>query len=157
VDIRVGLGFDSHGFEEGKELFLGGLKIKGYPGFKAHSDGDVILHALTDAILGAIGEGDIGQHFSDRDPRWKDSPSEVFLKKALDLMRGKGFELINADIVYVADIPRIADYRDRMKERLQEISGVEADRFNIKGKTMEGIGEIGGAFCIASVLLGKRD
>ena len=157
MEIRVGLGFDSHEFEEGRDLFLGGLKVEGYPGFRAHSDGDVILHALTDAILGAIGEGDIGTLFPDSDPQWKGASSELFVKKAVEMMRERGYQLINADIVYVAEFPKIREVREKIRDRLEEITGFERERFTLKGKRPEGIEVRGGALCIASVLIGRKD
>ena len=157
MNIRVGLGFDSHEFEEGKDLFLGGVKVEGYPGFRAHSDGDVILHALTDAILGALGEGDIGTLFPESDPRWKGASSDLFVKRAVEIMKERGYQLINADIVYVAEFPKIRELREKIRNRLEEITGFERTKFTIKGKRPEGLEVRGGALCIASVLIGSED
>ena len=155
MDIRVGLGFDSHEFEEGKQLYLGGVHIEGYPGLKGHSDGDVILHALTDALLGAVGEGDIGYFFSDSDPRWKGAPSRVFLGKALEVLRDKGYRILNAEVVYVGDMPRISEVRERILKNLSSLLGIEDGRISLKGKRKEGFGDLHGVMCIATVLVVK--
>ncbi|RME08933.1 MAG: 2-C-methyl-D-erythritol 2,4-cyclodiphosphate synthase, partial [Aquificota bacterium] len=107
MNIRIGLGFDSHGFEEGKPLKLGGVRIEFPKGLKGHSDGDVLLHAITDAILGALGEPDIGQLFPDTDPRWKDADSVLFLQEALRRMKARGYRIVNLDCLFIADQPRI--------------------------------------------------
>ncbi len=157
VPFRTGLGFDSHEFEEGKPLYIGGVHIESSFGLKGHSDGDVLLHALTDAILGALAEPDIGELFSDRDERWKSAPSELFLREALKRMRGRGYELINLDCVLIADRPRIAPYKDRIREKLSELTGLPVDRISIKGKRREGFCEVEGIACICTVLLGRTD
>lgn len=155
MDIRVGLGFDSHEFEEGKKLYLGGVPIEGYPGLKGHSDGDVILHALTDALLGAVGEADIGYFFSDSDPRWKDAPSKVFLEKALEANKEKGYRILNADLVYVGDMPKISEVREKILKNLSSLLGIEKGRISLKGKRKEGFGDLRGVICIATVLVVK--
>ncbi len=156
MDIRIGLGFDSHEFEEGKPLYLGGVLLEGYPGLKGHSDGDVILHALTDAVLGAIGEGDIGHFFSDSDPRWRGAPSKVFIEKAIGMMRGKGYRILNTDVVYVGDMPKISEVRERVLKNLSSLLGVEKGRISLKGKRKEGFGDLQGVMCIATVLVAKE-
>ena len=153
MDIRVGLGFDSHEFEEGKQLVLGGVKIESSKGLKGHSDGDALLHALTDALLGAIGEGDIGEIFSDEDERWRDAESRIFLEEAVRRVREKGFEILNVDCVVVADYPRIAAVRDSIRRRIAEITGVPPERISVKGKRREGFGGPEGIACICTVLL----
>ncbi|RUM27858.1 MAG: 2-C-methyl-D-erythritol 2,4-cyclodiphosphate synthase [Aquifex sp.] len=155
MDIRVGFGFDSHEFEKGKKLILGGTEIESDFGLKGHSDGDALLHAITDAILGALGERDIGELFKDTDPRWKDAPSRIFLEKALEIMKGKGFSIVNLDCVLVADKPKIAPYKERIKENLSNILGVPKDRISLKGKRREGFCKEEGLVCMCTVLLVK--
>ncbi|RLJ70490.1 2-C-methyl-D-erythritol 2,4-cyclodiphosphate synthase [Hydrogenivirga caldilitoris] len=153
MHTRIGLGFDSHEFEEGKPLFLGGVRIDFPKGLKGHSDGDVLLHALTDAILGAIGEPDIGELFSDKDERWKGVSSELFLKEAIKRMKGKGYELINLDSVLIANEPKIAPYKETIKEKLSKLTGLPVERISIKGKRREGFCQVEGIACICTVLL----
>ncbi len=153
TDIRIGLGFDSHEFEEGKEMLLGGVKIDSPYGLKGHSDGDALLHALTDAILGAIGEEDIGSLFKDTDPRWKGANSEIFLSEALRRADSKGYRILNLDCVVIADRPKIALYRDKIRENLSRLLGVGKERISIKGKRQEGLCKADGLACICSVLL----
>ncbi|NPB08295.1 MAG: 2-C-methyl-D-erythritol 2,4-cyclodiphosphate synthase [Aquificae bacterium] len=155
MELRIGLGVDGHEFEEGKRLFLGGVEIPSGFGLKGHSDGDALLHALTDAILGAIGEGDIGEHFRDTDPRWKDAPSEIFLRRALQLMREKGFRILNVDCVVIADRPKLSPHKEAIRKKLSELLEVEKERISLKGKRREGISQTEGLSCICSVLLVK--
>ncbi len=151
--MRIGTGFDSHEFTEGKPLIIGGVRIDFPYGLRGHSDGDVLLHALTDAILGAIGEPDIGELFSDRDSRWKDAPSEIFLKEALRRMRDKGFEVVNADCVIIADRPKIAPYKEVIRGRVSELLGIPKENFSLKGKRREGFCNADGIACVCNVLL----
>jgi len=155
MELRIGLGVDGHEFEKGKRLFLGGIEIPSDFGLKGHSDGDALLHALTDAILGAIGEGDIGEYFKDTDSRWKNAPSEIFLRKALELMRKKGFRIVNVDCVVVTDKPKLSPYKEAIRKRLSELLGLESERINLKGKRREGVSEGEGLLCICNVLLIK--
>ncbi len=157
MDLRIGIGFDSHTFDPRKTLFLGGVRIEGFPGLKGHSDGDVILHALTDAILGAIGAGDIGTFFSDSDPRWKGAPSRIFLEKALSEMESKGFKILNTDIVYIAEKPKISDFRGKIIKNLSELMGIEPEKVFIKGKRNEGFESSDSAVCVATVLMSRSD
>jgi len=138
MKLRIGLGFDSHAFEEGKPLKLGGLLIDFPKGLRGHSDGDALLHAITDALLGAIGEPDIGELFSDKDPRWKGVSSEVFLNEALRRAKEKGYKILNIDCVIVADEPRIAPYKEAIKDNLSRLLGIPKDSISIKGKSREG-------------------
>ncbi len=154
--MRVGFGFDSHEFEEGKPLMLGGVRIESPYGLKGHSDGDVLLHAITDAILGALGAPDIGELFSDEDDRWKGAPSELFLEEAIKRMRERGYRLINLDCVLIADRPKIASHKDRIKKRLSELLGIEESRISLKGKRREGFCESEGIACMCVVLLGEE-
>ncbi len=153
MNLRVGLGFDSHEFEENKPLYLGGIRLDFPYGLKGHSDGDVVLHALTDAILGALGEPDIGELFSDKDGRWKGERSETFLKEAVDRMRGRGYRILNLDCVLIADKPKIAPYKGRMRERISELLGIDPEAVSIKGKRREGFCESEGIACVCVVLL----
>ncbi len=153
MEVRVGLGFDSHEFEEGKTLFLGGVKIEGHRGLKGHSDGDALLHAITDALLGAVGEGDIGEIFSDEDLRWKGASSRVFLEEALKRVREKGFEVVNVDCIIVADSPKISPIKGAIRERIASLMGISPERVSVKGKRREGFSREEGISCICTVLL----
>jgi len=136
MELRIGLGFDSHEFAEGKKLVLGGVEIPFEYGLKGHSDGDALLHAITDAILGALGERDIGEIFKDTDLRWKGASSEVFLREALRLMEEKGFGIQNLDCVIIADKPKISPYKERIRERLSELLNIDKEKVSLKGKSM---------------------
>jgi 2-C-methyl-D-erythritol 2,4-cyclodiphosphate synthase len=141
--MRVGQGFDVHAFGEGDHVV-------------AHSDGDVVIHALCDAVLGALGEGDIGRHFPDSDPRYRGADSRVFLRTVAEMMRKAGFKLINADLTVLAEAPRIAAHRSAIAANLAADLGVEARFINIKATTTERMGFIGrgeGLAALASVLL----
>ena len=149
----VGLGFDSHAFEEGKELQIGGVTIDYPKGLKGHSDADLLLHAITDAILSALGEPDIGELFPDKDPRWKGKSSRFFLEEALKRMRSKGYTLVNVDCTLIADEPKIRDYKKRIRENLSKLLNLDINRVNLKGKTREGFCQEDGMACFCVVLL----
>src|SRR5207237_9955422 len=117
-DYRTGLGWDNHRIVPGRPLILGGIQIPSDFGLEGHSDADVLSHAITDAILGAAALGDIGMHFPDTDPRWKGADSLVFLKHAVELARGAGFELVNVDSTVILERPKLKDYRDTIRQRL---------------------------------------
>ncbi len=153
---RIGLGTDSHEFEEGKPLYLGGLRIDHPKGLKGHSDGDVILHAITDAILGAINEKDIGEIFSDKDPQWKGASSRLFLEKAKSLMEEKGYEIVNIDCVIIAEEPKISPVKEELKESISSIISVDKERISLKGKRPEGF-QINGIMCQCIVLIKERE
>jgi 2-C-methyl-D-erythritol 4-phosphate cytidylyltransferase / 2-C-methyl-D-erythritol 2,4-cyclodiphosphate synthase len=156
--MRVGQGFDVHAFGEGDHVILGGVRIAHPKGVVAHSDGDVVIHALCDAVLGALGDGDIGQHFPDSDPRYRGADSRVFLRVVAERMRGAGLNLINADVTVLAEAPRIAAHRPAMAANLAADLGVPAQLINIKATTTERLGFIGrgeGLAALASVLLGR--
>lgn len=155
MELRIGFGFDSHEFVEGKKLLLGGVEIPYQYGLKGHSDGDALLHAITDAILGALGERDIGQIFKDTDPRWKGANSEIFLREALKLMEEKGFKISNLDCVIVTDEPKIAPYKEKIRENLSKILEIPKDRISIKGKRREGFCKEKGLVCMCTLLLIK--
>jgi 2-C-methyl-D-erythritol 4-phosphate cytidylyltransferase/2-C-methyl-D-erythritol 2,4-cyclodiphosphate synthase len=155
--MRVGQGFDVHAFGEGDHVVLGGVRIAHPKGVVAHSDGDVVIHALCDAILGAMGDGDIGQHFPDSDPRYRGADSRVFLRVVAARMQAAGLKLINADVTVLAEAPRIAAHRAGMAANLSADLGVAAQLINIKATTTERLGFIGrgeGLAALASVLLG---
>jgi 2-C-methyl-D-erythritol 4-phosphate cytidylyltransferase/2-C-methyl-D-erythritol 2,4-cyclodiphosphate synthase len=157
--MRVGQGFDVHAFGVGDHVVLGGVKIDYPKGVVAHSDGDVVIHALCDAVLGALGMGDIGQHFPDSDPRYRGADSRVFLREVCAHMRAAGFELVNADITVLAEAPRIAKHRAAMAENLAADLGVSVQLINIKATTTERLGFIGrgeGLGASAAVLLRAR-
>jgi 2-C-methyl-D-erythritol 4-phosphate cytidylyltransferase / 2-C-methyl-D-erythritol 2,4-cyclodiphosphate synthase len=157
MPMRVGQGFDVHAFGEGDHVMLGGVRIAHPRGVVAHSDGDVVIHALCDAVLGALGDGDIGRHFPDSDPRYRGADSRVFLRVVAARMRAAGLKLNNADITVLAEAPRIAAHRDAMAANLSADLGVAAQLINIKATTTERLGFIGrgeGLAALASVLLG---
>jgi len=158
--MRIGQGFDVHAFGAGDHVVLGGVKIDYPKGVVAHSDGDVVIHALCDAVLGALGMGDIGQHFPDSDPRYRGADSRVFLRGVTSHMRAAGLELVNADITVLAEAPRIAKHRAAMAENLAADLGVSVQLINIKATTTERLGFIGrgeGLAASAAVLLGHSD
>lgn len=142
-DHRVGMGFDVHRFGTGSGLMICGVHVPFDKGVLAHSDGDVGLHALVDAILGALGEDDIGKHFPPDEEQWADMPSEIFLKRAFKLVRKNGGRLINADITIIAERPKIQFYRESMKSKISSITGYPQTCFNIKATTTEKVGFIG--------------
>jgi 2-C-methyl-D-erythritol 2,4-cyclodiphosphate synthase len=154
--MRIGQGFDVHAFGEGDHVMLGGVRIPHGRGVVAHSDGDVIIHALCDAVLGALGEGDIGRHFPDSDPRYRGADSRVFLRTVAQMMRAAGFRLVNADLTVLAEAPRIAAHRDAIASNLAADLEVEARFINVKATTTERMGFVGrgeGLAALASVLL----
>jgi 2-C-methyl-D-erythritol 4-phosphate cytidylyltransferase/2-C-methyl-D-erythritol 2,4-cyclodiphosphate synthase len=142
-DIRVGQGFDVHGFEPGDAVMLCGVRIPHEFRLSGHSDADAPLHAVTDAILGAIGEGDIGIHFPPSDPQWRGADSAVFLRHAVQLLAARGGRLANVDITIVAEAPKIAPHVAAMRERLSAILGIKGDRIGIKATTSERLGFTG--------------
>lgn len=157
--MRVGQGFDVHAFGVGDHVILGGVRIEYSKGVVAHSDGDVVIHALCDAVLGALGQGDIGQHFPDTDPRYRGADSRVFLREVARLMREASLALVNADVTVLAEAPRIAKHRAAMAANLGEDLGVPAAQINIKATTTERLGFIGrseGLAASAAVLLAPR-
>jgi 2-C-methyl-D-erythritol 4-phosphate cytidylyltransferase/2-C-methyl-D-erythritol 2,4-cyclodiphosphate synthase len=154
--LRIGQGFDVHAFGDGNHVVLGGVTIDYTRGVVAHSDGDVVIHALCDAVLGALGQGDIGQHFPDTDPRYRGADSRVFLRQVARLMREANWRLVNADITVLAEAPRVAKHRAAMALNLSEDLGVPSAQINIKATTTERLGFIGrseGLAASATVLL----
>ncbi|WP_193074753.1 2-C-methyl-D-erythritol 2,4-cyclodiphosphate synthase [Pseudomonas sp. FME51] len=141
--MRIGHGYDVHRFGEGDFITLGGLRIAHDRGLVAHSDGDVVLHALTDAILGAAALGDIGRHFPDTDPQFKGADSRVLLRHALSLVHAKGWQVGNVDVTIAAQAPKLAPHIDTMCQRVAEDLQVELDQVNIKATTTEKLGFVG--------------
>ena len=141
--MRVGLGYDYHRLVEGRKLILGGVEIPFSKGLAGHSDGDVLTHAICDALLGAAGLGDIGQHFPDTDPRWKDASSLEFLAQVVELVEAKDLRVAQVDSVVVAQEPKLGPYFGRMREKLARAMGIEPRQVNVKAKTTEGLEAIG--------------
>ncbi len=156
--IRVGQGEDIHRVDEGRTLVLGGIIIEEGPGLAGHSDADVLLHAITDAVLGAGALGDIGHHFAPGDPRYANADSADFLRHALRLAREAGWELVNIDSTVRAERPKLAPYIEHIRARIAEIAGVGIDQVSVKAKTAEGLDAIGRgeAMAAAAVVLLER-
>jgi 2-C-methyl-D-erythritol 2,4-cyclodiphosphate synthase len=142
-DLRVGLGVDAHAFSDDAALVLGGVDFPGEPGLAGHSDGDVIAHAVIDALLGAAGRGDIGELFPSEDPQWLDASSMRLLQRAYEVVKGDGFELVNADCVLIGERPRIAPVRDAMRARLAGALGVTPEQVAVRATTTDRLGFTG--------------
>ena len=159
MSTRSGIGYDSHRLVDGRRLVLGGVELNAERGLEGHSDADVLSHAITDALLGAAGLGDIGQHFPDSDERYRDADSLVLLSDALASVRAAGFELVHVDATVVMEAPKLADARKAIGDRLAEVLGVPAANVNIKATTGEGIGFVGrgeGVAALAVATLAQR-
>jgi 2-C-methyl-D-erythritol 2,4-cyclodiphosphate synthase len=155
-----GIGYDSHRFAPGRRLILGGVEIPHELGLEGHSDADVLAHAVTDALLGAAGLGDIGEHFPDTDERFRDADSMQLLATALTSVIAAGFEIVNVDCTLVMEAPKLGAHRAAIRERLAGALGLEVKRVNVKASTGEGMGFIGrgeGAAALAIVSLDRRD
>ena len=142
-ELRIGLGVDAHALADGVPLVLGGVRIEHPQGLAGHSDGDVVAHALVDAVLGAAGLGDIGSLFPSGDERWRGADSLDLLREAWARARDAGYELVNADCVLLGEEPRIATHRERMRARLADALGVEPDRVNVRATTTDRLGFTG--------------
>jgi 2-C-methyl-D-erythritol 2,4-cyclodiphosphate synthase len=156
--MRIGFGYDVHQLVEGRPLVLGGVKIPYLYGLQGHSDADVLLHAISDALLGAVAEGDIGRHFPDTDPQYKNIRSAILLKKVMTKVREKGFRILNIDATVLAQRPKLADHIPRMVKEIADILEIETERVNVKATTSEGLGFIGreeGISAYAMALVGK--
>jgi 2-C-methyl-D-erythritol 2,4-cyclodiphosphate synthase len=156
--FRIGQGFDVHQLTEGRPLIIGGITIPFEKGLLGHSDADVLLHTVSDACLGAIGEGDIGKHFPDTDPNFKDADSAKLMEHVWKLVREKGYELVNADCTIIAQKPKMAPYIQQMRERIAELLEASPEQINVKATTTEQLGFTGRGEGIASqavVLLKK--
>jgi 2-C-methyl-D-erythritol 2,4-cyclodiphosphate synthase len=154
--MRIGNGYDVHRLVKGRKLILGGVTIPFEKGLLGHSDADVLLHAVCDALLGAAGLGDIGLHFPDTDIQYKDISSLNLLSKTCSMVAGKGFAVVNLDTVILAEAPRIFPYREEMRKNIAKAAGIEPENINIKATTGEGLGFTGrgegiGAMCVALI------
>ena len=157
--MRVGIGYDIHALKKGRKLVLGGVTIPYPKGLLGHSDGDVLLHAIVDAVLGAMGGGDIGDYFSDKDSRYKNADSILFVKKVRVLLRKKKLRVGNIDSTVIAEEPKLTLYKKKIRDRIAATFGIQASQVNIKAKTHEGFGEVGkkqaiACFAIVSLVKG---
>lgn len=157
MDIRIGYGWDSHAFKPGVPLKIGGLSIEHPEGLAGHSDGDVLLHALTDALLGAVSAGDIGSFFPPGDPRWKDADSAIFLNLAMEEIQNAGYRVVNVDSTLVLNAPKIGPIAGEMRERVADLLGIVPANVGIKAKTPEGLGADNVAQAHAVVLLERME
>lgn len=160
LNFRTGFGFDVHAFASGRKLIIGGIEIPADKGLEGHSDADVLLHAICDAMLGALALGDIGVHFPNTDEKWKNADSTVLLKLVNELIQSKGYEIGNLDCVLAMEHPKISPYIEKIKNRISEILQTEQDQISIKATTTEKMGFIGrseGIASFATVLLIKKD
>jgi 2-C-methyl-D-erythritol 2,4-cyclodiphosphate synthase len=143
VEVRTGLGWDSHRIAANRPLVLGGVRVEAEFGLEGHSDADVLAHAVTDALLGAAALGDIGMHFPDSDPKWKNAGSLQFLHHAVQLVRLSGLEISNIDATVVLERPKLKSYRGAIRESLAQALGIGVERVSVKFKTAEGVGAVG--------------
>ena len=156
--MRIGSGFDVHAFGPGDHVMLGGVRVPHGAGLVAHSDGDVVLHALADALLGAIAAGDIGLHFPDSDPAWRGADSRALLRQVVALVCSRGYRVVNCDITVLAEAPRVGPYREAMRANVSADLGVEPGDVSVKATTTEGLGFVGrseGIAAQATVLLAR--
>jgi len=154
--MRIGHGYDSHRFAAGRRLILGGVEIPHDQGLDGHSDADAVAHAVTDALLGAAGLGDIGRHFPPSHARWKDADSLQLLSRVVRLLEGRNYQVVNVDVTVVCEAPRIGPHAEAMQQRLAGVLGIAPDHISIKGKSNEGLGWIGrgegiAAFAVALI------
>ena len=148
--MRIGSGIDVHAFGPGDFVMLGGVRVPYSRGVVAHSDGDVVLHALCDALLGAAGLGDIGQHFKDSDPQWKGADSARFVRAVLEMLRGRRLRVANVDVTVLAEAPKVAPFRDEMRRQIAQLLQVSEHHVNVKATTTERLGFLGRAEGIAA-------
>lgn len=156
--FRIGFGFDVHSFADNRKLIIGGVEIPYHKGLAGHSDADVLLHAISDALLGSLSLGDIGHHFPNTDPKWKDIDSSIILKKSYELITQQGYKISNIDSMLAAEAPKIAPYIEQMKKRIASILEISENQISIKATTTEKLGFIGrseGMVAIANVLVYK--
>lgn len=156
-ETRIGFGWDSHEFKPGIPLKIGGVTLAHHQGLGGHSDGDVLLHAITDALLGAIAGPDIGSLFPPSDPKWKNADSAVFLREALRRVKSAGYELVNLDSTLILSAPKIGPHADAIRKQVAELCGIAADCVGIKAKTPEGMGTDGAAIAQVAVLLRRSE
>ena len=150
MKYKTGIGYDIHRLVEGRKLIIGGVEIPYIKGLLGHSDGDVLLHAICDALLGAVSEGDIGQHFPDTEPKYQGIASAELLIKVYELVKDKGYEVSNIDTVIIAQEPVLAPFKKSIRQEIAKILGVKEEIISIKAKTNEGMGELGKKEAIAS-------
>ncbi|WP_223425800.1 2-C-methyl-D-erythritol 2,4-cyclodiphosphate synthase [Tateyamaria pelophila] len=158
MDIRLGNGFDVHAFGPGDHVTLCGVDVPHSHGLVGHSDADVAMHTVTDAIYGALAKGDIGQHFPPSDPQWKGAESAIFLRHAVDLASKMGFQITNIDCTLICEFPKIGPHADAMRKRMARIMGLDEARISVKATTSEKLGFTGrgeGIACIATAALVK--
>jgi len=155
--MRIGYGWDSHEFKKGVPLRIGGVELKHTHGLAGHSDGDVLLHALTDALLGAIAAGDIGSHFPPSDPQWKGADSSIFVLEALTKVREAGWEVCNVDSTLILDAPKIGPVANRIRQSIAELLEISPEDVGVKAKTPEGMGTEKAAIAHVVVLLEKHE
>ena len=153
MSMRIGFGYDSHEFRAGVPLIIGGVRLEHTHGLAGHSDGDVLLHAITDALLGAVSVGDIGSFFPPTDPRWKGADSAIFLAEAMRQIEMAGFRVVNVDTTMILAAPKIVPHAERLRARVAELLSIERSRVGIKAKTPEGTGTERAAIAHAVVLL----
>ena len=156
--MRVGSGLDVHAFGPGDSLALGGVRVPHSHGVVSHSDGDVLLHALVDALLGAAGLGDIGEHFPDGDPRWRGADSRIFVTAAVEMLERRAWRVLNADLTLLAQQPRIAPWREQIRHSVAQLLGVTVAEVNLKATTTEHLGFLGrneGIAAMATVLIDR--
>lgn len=153
VEFRTGLGTDIHRLVEGRKLMLGGVQIPHPMGLSGHSDGDAVLHAVADALLGAAGMGDIGTFFPDTDPQWKDADSKGFLLTVKEKLAEKKWEIVNVDVTIHAEQPRLELFKGQIKRVIAGLLGIDFNAVNVKAKTNEGLGEIGEGTAIAATAI----
>ena len=149
--LRVGQGWDIHRLVEGRPLRLGGVLVPFDRGLLGHSDGDAVVHAVCDALLGAAGQGDIGTHYPDTDPRYCDADSAELLRGVVELLSSHAFTIVNVDVTIIAEQPRLADHIPGMRVRMADLLRLSPDRVNLKAKTMEGLGTVGRGQAIATM------
>ena len=159
MNLRIGQGFDVHAFGDGDHVMLGGVRVPHSQGLQAHSDGDVVLHAICDAILGALALGDIGRHFPPSDPRWRDADSRMFVRHCHDLAAEAGWVVVNVDATVVAERPKVGPHAQAMREAIATDLGIDVAAVSVKATTTETLGFTGrreGIAAMAVCLLGRR-
>lgn len=159
TEIKIGFGFDVHSLVEGRKLILGGIEIPSDKGLEGHSDADVLLHAISDALLGALALGDIGQHFPNTDPRWKNVDSSIILKHCYELVKSKGYSISNIDSMLALESPKLSPFIEQIRNKIAEFLEVTPSQISIKATTTEKLGFVGraeGAVAMATVLLIKE-
>jgi 2-C-methyl-D-erythritol 2,4-cyclodiphosphate synthase len=156
---KIGIGYDIHRLAEGRKLFLGGIEIPYIKGLLGHSDADALLHAICDALLGAISAGDIGEHFPDTDPAYEGISSSELLKKTYALVKGKNCSIVNIDAIIIAQEPNLFPFKKLMQAKISEVLDIPKENINIKAKTNEGLGDTGkkeAIACYAAVMINKE-